>query len=416
MSYIFKRNIGINYNDFCESYGYYNSKKRIYTIDSLKKSWELFYIDNNRFPLTRDYSNFKYNIPDHKLIMDTLGDKKEEFFNEFNKREIEQLHEYFIVRCQELKDYCIKNEYVLGMRELVKNGFQSYVWFVNHSPDNITTYSEFIASLGLKPNTRVTKEIAIKLIVDKSKELGRPLTYDDFRNPKFNEIGISTINKFWGNLNSMLKELGFPINRESMIAKQKTLTELEHNIKELCAHIYKTEDRRNISLEDVENCEWCLHPQTYNKFFKEEYDMTIGEYIKSIGFIPNGSGMGMHFIFDDGEITTSQYEFYTSKYFKDNDIMYNRNIKYKDFIDTYIGNKDCDYALTINNKIWYIEIAGMLDYSKVNINNLKGYHREYKIHIDEKEEMLKSKNLNYKILYPSDFKKPLEEVYSFSFD
>jgi hypothetical protein len=407
---IFKRNIGISYNDFCNSYGYHNSKEQIYTIETLKNSWERFYIKFGRFPKSKDYCNSEFGIPSHEIIMQILGNSKEEFFNGFKEREDKY---NFTLKCKELKDYCIENKLILKGEELSKHSFPNYRWFVNHSPDNIKSYGEFLTSLGLNPHKNATKELAIKSIMDKYKKLDRPLKYLDFYDPKFNEVGIRTVTNIWGTFNNMLKELNLPINQESMSDKHKTLDELEHDIKELCNHIYDIKGRKNISLEDIDNCEWCLHSGTYNRYFKEELDMTIGEYIKSIGFIPNESGMGMNFVFEDGEATTSQYEFATSKYFRDNGIKYSRNVKYNLFIDTYKGNKDCDYVVNINNTNWYIEIAGMLNYEKIDTNKLKGYHKEYKIHIDEKENMLKSNNLNYKILYPTDFGKSLSDVFSF---
>jgi len=401
----FKNNTNLSYNDFCEQYGYYNSKKQLITIKQLESSWENFYKKYERFPKTKDFPNLEFNIPSFSTIMKILGNKKEEFFNQFKKIEEQDFQNYYNDICEKLKQYCINNKHVLGWRELTKHGFPPANWLVRNHPIGIGSYVELLILLGLKPNYKITKEVAVRLIMNKADKLNKPLMYDDFRNPNgYDEIGIGIINRFWGTFNNMLKELNLPINQEDMISKHKTLKELKHDINKLCNYIHNTKAIKNISYDDIRNCKWCLNPQTYNKYFREELGITLGEYIKSIGFIPNESGMGMSFLFDDGEITTSQYEYETSKYFRESDISYKRNIKYSTFINNYEGNKDCDYLVNIGSKVWYIEIAGMLDYDKVNKNKLKGYHKQYKTNLEEKEDMLKSNKLNYKILYPHDFK------------
>jgi len=67
------------------------------------------------------------------------------------------------------------------------------------------------------------------------KILDRPLMYDDFRDPKDNEIGITQIRKYWGSMNKMKEELGLEIIQESMIDRQINLEEAEQHIKRLCA-------------------------------------------------------------------------------------------------------------------------------------------------------------------------------------
>jgi hypothetical protein len=127
--------------------------------------------------------------------------------------------------------------------------------------------------------------------------------------------------------------------------------------------------------------------------------MTLGDFIESIGFIPNNIGTGMIYKFDDGEITKSKYEYDVSNYLRNNSIPYVRNIRYDSIIPYYIGNKDCDYL--IDSK-WYVEVAGLIE------------HKKYKLDLDEKIKMLESEKLNYVIVYPSDFKeKSLEEIFSF---
>jgi len=291
-------------------------------------------------------------------------------------------------------------------------------WFVKNCLDKtVTGYDLFLIYLGYKPRYNITKEKATEMILNKQKQLGRKLYKKDFDNIGRNNndnISVSTIYNIWGNFNSMLNDLGMEINQENMQERHKTLEELEHDIKELCNFIYKTKGIKNISIDDINNCEWCLNYQAYSRYFRRYLDMTLGEYIKSIGFIPNESGMGMIYEFEDGEVTTSQWEYICTKFFKDNSFKYKRNVKYKSFINNYKGNKDCDYVFNINNKIWYIEIAGILDYTKQKKDTK--VRIKYKKDLKNKEQLLKDNNLNYKIIYPHQLKSlPLEEVFSFLF-
>ncbi|MDD4738262.1 MAG: hypothetical protein PHF54_03340 [Candidatus Pacebacteria bacterium] len=330
----------------------------------------------------------------------------------------EEKYEYY---CNLFIEKCNKLGRVLKCSELIgKNKLYLRLpnarWFIKYCPDkNVKLYKDFLNYLELKPGKYISKEYAIKAIYKKREEVNRNLMYDDFRNPDiFDGISISVINRIWGTFNNMLMDLNLPINQENMINKKRTIEELKQNIINLCNYIYKIKGIKNISKEDINNCEWCLHSGTYNSYFKKHLNMSLGDYIKSIGFIPNQSGMGMIYEFEDGEITTSQWEYICTKFFKDNGFKYERNIKYKTFILNYKGNKDCDYVFNINNIIWYVEIAGILDYTR---QKSKTYVRnKYKINLEQKEKMLKDNNLNYNIIYPHELvNKSLKEVFSFLF-
>ena len=132
------------------------------------------------------------------------------------------------------------------------------------------------------------------------------------------------------------------------------------------------------------------------------YDITLGK-----------QGVGITFDFDDGEHITSQFEYMFSKYLRDNGLVYNkdykRDVKYSTFISEYTGNMNCDYVIEINNKIIYIEIAGILAEYKTWFYNNKPINKKskenYRLKLQTKEEMLKSHNLIYFILFPCDLTK-----------
>ena len=74
--------------------------------------------------------------------------------------------------------------------------------------------------------TRVmTKEECKDFILNMSKCYDRPLMYDDFRGSGYGKVTVGQINKYWGSLNKMKKDLGLEINIESMIDRQKSSIE-----------------------------------------------------------------------------------------------------------------------------------------------------------------------------------------------
>ena len=85
---------------------------------------------------------------------------------------------------------------------------------------------------------------------------------------------------------------------------------------------------------------------------------------------------------------------------------YFRDIKYRTFIQGYKGLQNCDYIIKYNDKLLYIELAGFLgeyenwykENRKINISAKE----QYRIKLKEKDNMLKSNNLDYRILFPSD--------------
>jgi hypothetical protein len=182
----------------------------------------------------------------------------------------------------------------------------------------------------------------------------------------------------------------------------------------LCQDIYRVENRRIITCSDIEKSENCSTIGTYSKNFRKHLGITLRNFVLSLGFDMPKSGLGMIYEFDDGEVTTSKYEYDTSVYFRENNIKYERNVKYKSFINGYFGNKDCDYAILNKNTLWYVEIAGMLKNSNTDELYSDKIHEKYRLDLIDKVKMLESENLKYKIVYPSDFKNgTIEEIFSF---
>lgn len=421
---IFNQNWFSGYVEYLGKFGYSqkterNGRPRHIDYNDLCKIWENYYEINNVYPNSQTCISDNY-LPTWNTVREICDDRFEEFYEKYGNgknKKIKTYEEY----CKLFKQISNQNEKPLTTSELINNeyGLPTSRWFIENCPDeSVKDYNEFINYLGLKPNYHISKEFTVKQILKKSNEVNRPLKISDFYSPEGEEIGITTIKNHWGTFNNMLKDLGLPITQESMTERHRDIDTLKEDINRLCEQIFINEGRKNISRDDINNCEWCLNVQAYDRWFKKELNITVGEYIESLGFIPNKAGMGMLYEFEDGEITKSKFEYDTSMFLRKNNYIYNntyiRDIRYKDFINEYSGNMDCDYIIKTNELTWYVEIAGMLDYSKIGKNNDDKIRRRYKEHLNKKMKMLQENSLNYKIIYPKDFKtKSMNEIFSF---
>lgn len=278
-------------------------------------------------------------------------------------------------------------------------------------------------SLRIKTHTKNTlsKEEVIEIIYNMQLKLNRPLMYDDFRSPKEGEVGITTIKKHWGTMNNMKKELGIEVNQENMISKHiDDFNIIKDEIIKCCLIIKEKYGRNIIQYSDIEEINSLkLNPSTINKYCKQN-NTSIRDIVGSIGFELQSEGNGLVHTYEDGERIKSSYELNFSNKLKELGLIYKkdycRDVRYRTFISDYNGLLDCDYEIHINDRIVYIEIAGMLrDYKNKYktpelITNSKS-KRKYAEKLNIKEQMLIDNNLGYYILFPSDLK-DLDKLFS----
>ena len=321
-----------------------------------------------------------------------------------------------------LKEYIIKNGFSkLYQKTFVsKNGLSSFTTYTKMFGNdltyiielcgiNLTEGEKHIFDTRCKKSNKSKEEIT-KIIYAMQKILNRPLQYEDFRNPTKDTIGITEIRNHFGTMNKMKSELGLEIIQESMMDKTKPIIEMKSDLIRLCNEILKKENRKVITIKDIDRCEYTVNSNSYRKYLKLEY-LTIGKFLDSIGFQLQKEGNGLNHTFENGEKVRSQYELDFSKllreklklqYGKD----YFRDVRYKEFIPGYKGLLDCDYIINYNSRKIYIEIAGMLRDNKLNfINNIvinSNSKEKYRQHLILKDKMFKDNNLEYYILFPSD--------------
>lgn len=291
-------------------------------------------------------------------------------------------------------------------------------WFIKHCPDkNVKTYTDFVAWCGIIPHYgmkhNLSKAEAIRCIYKMQEDLDRPLQYDDFRGNGCHTISISYIRETWGSVNKMKKELGLKIVQESMLDKKLSKEKFDKMILSICEYV-SNEGRDFITTAEIDkNKNWndsiCLR-----KYSNIYYGLSLPDVLEKHGIHLGKRGRGISYDFEDGEHVTSQFEYMFSKYLKDYGLKYNvdyfRDVKYSSFIPEYKNNMNCDYVMHIDNKIIYIEIAGILAEYKTWFYNDREITRskskeQYRQKLKKKEEMLRSNGLIYFILFPCDLTK-----------
>lgn len=259
-------------------------------------------------------------------------------------------------------------------------------------------------------NKNYTKDDCISIIMNMQKHLDRPLEYKDFKYPTPDTLGVTHIKKYWGSVNKMKKELGLEIVQENMMDKQLTKDDFDKEVHYIVNFI-KSDGRSFITTREInENSDWMSYG-TLDRTCKKHYNIGLVQHLSSFGISFGKQGNGINYDFEDGEHVTSQFEYMFSRYLKEHGFKYQidyfRDVKYSNFIDGYNGNMNCDYVIHIDDKIIYIEIAGIIaDYKTWYYENkVISYSKskeQYRVKLLEKETMLKNANLHYYILFPCD--------------
>ena len=389
--------------------------------DDIKSKCEYFMIKNKRQPSIKDAKSGNF-VEYYKLR--ELANRKHlsitQYCADINWFYSEPDERYYNTYLDEYKklfnEYKHLNNYSYVCREKYKErNLPELRWMIQHSNDkNVFDNNSFFESLGYGVDN-ISKENSIKIIYRMQKTLNRPLRYEDFLNPTIETVGIGVINKYWGTLNNMKKELGLEIIQENMLCKQTTVKHVKEYVLNVCNEVYKKEHRKLITSNDFQLYgKECLSNATIRKYLKKE-NLILSDYVKSLGFDFVKEGSGLNYTFEDGEKCLSQFEKLFSSYLRELGLIYNqdyfRSVRYNTFIADYNDLMDCDYIIRYNDKIYYIEIAGIIADMK------KGYYENkifsskskegYKKKLKEKEQLLKDNNLKYFILFPCDLTKEI---------
>ena len=326
---------------------------------------------------------------------------------------------------QRLRDFVDNNGYPTSKRNdfKSKNGLPCARIYANTFGGDLSDWLEIcgyklsdeekyiIQNRGRQSN--LSKEDCIEMIYSMQNSLDRPLEYDDFRNPNQNSVGITEIRRYWNTMNNMKKELGLTVNQESMTYKQITKDVLDNDVNNILDYL-QSENRAFITTREINNLGCCSRYLSLDRACRKYYNEKLIDRLNDFGICLGKQGRGFNYDFDDGEHTTSQYEYIFSKYLREYGFVYNkdyfRDVKYSEFISIYQGNMNCDYVIHYNERVIYIEIAGIIaDYKQWYYQNRQITQSkskdEYRVKLMQKEDLLKSKHLEYYLLFPCDLSK-----------
>lgn len=264
-------------------------------------------------------------------------------------------------------------------------------------------------------DAHMTKEKAIPIIMKKYDELQRPLLQRDFQGIETTDttIGIRVIWRLWGTFTNMIKELGLPEHDyyyKPFDKNYRPHEEIMESIKTVCETV-KSQGRTTVLYPDFKEIVDISEVSTVRRHCELD-GTTLRDVIKSYGCELQQCGNGMNHRFEDGEYTSSKYEYDFSQFLRDNGFEYGktyfRNIYYKKLDDEYSGNMNCDYCIDFDGQLVYIELAGILgnkEHQDAYRNNtqLKSKSKEeYRQKLNQKRNMFERNNLEYYILLPDE--------------
>lgn len=417
----YNKNITSNNGEYyCNNKKLHNEMKSKDKLNLLKELLVLFLNKNDRFPKYNEYTKdngFNFGYACSESICKSCNTTLNDLLNDINcfktvKPAIKHYDDYV----NKLKEIVTTTNLGTSLYKLSKEdnckkfGLPNIRWLIDNCPDKtVNDLSSFKTWAGFYENY-LNKEQCIEIILKMSKEYNRPLMYDDFRGTGYGHVSIQMIRDYWGSVNKMKKALGLEIIQESMVDKQLSEEETIEQIKIICDYV-KQEGRNFTTTREIDNLSTTVASDTLRRMVKKYFKMSLPEYFKLHEIDMGKEGQGITFKFDDGERTTSQFEYMFSKYLREFGLVYNkdyfRDVKYKDFIPNYNQMMNCDYVVNYNGRKIYIEIAGIIEayktwyYENKPITMSKSKEK-YRLKLKEKEKMLKDNNLIYFILFPCD--------------
>jgi hypothetical protein len=386
------------------------------TYDDLVWLYINFKNTYGKLPTTND-GKAKYNMPQQRIIRKVIQEKGitfNDFMLQFGKvghvRTESKDYDLFL---KKYKDVCNSTGRALMQKELINNhyGLPNAAWFVKYCPNkSVKSFDDFVLWCGFDSNKlKKDNELVAEKLIQLEKTLGRPITGIDItlENVGFTPIVVSRI---WGNLGNAKKELGL---KETIQDNAKPFSFYEEKLLHTLDKIFEDKNRKFIAWSDIENPKYNEFPtehKTYMRAFKK-VGIDFFAYLKQYGYEMNyGSRMGNTHTFDDGEKTTSIYEYDFSRFIKEElhmqyKIDYCRDVLYKTFANIK-SKSNCDYVININGNLLYVEIAGVIYNTKSDNWKEAKYktkiENEYREKMIFKEGLLLKYNKPFLFLFPWD--------------
>ena len=378
---------------------------------------DLLYLVNQYIKLGGELSsksfNPKNNLPYPALARKILSDNGMtllEFLNMFD--EYKNKFRYFDTNKYE--EYV--NQYIyfskkrvtpLPITKLRDYNLPGADWFINNNPnDDVDSWVKFVSWCGFVPNGKNKVDIKNKSIIAKKllqyeKELGRPLTINDI---KVSTVGFSTytILELWGSMDNCREQIGL---QQCVQHPLKNWEYFDSQMSIALEDMYKRTGSKEFTWNMILDNKKVSLSREFFKIACERENINVDQYFKDKGFTllyRNGSGVNNRF--DDGELCVSSLEYRYSTFLRNNNIDYQRDVRYGVFDSNFKRKKtNCDYVL---DDCYWVEICGM---TKANNETWKTYKPHSKLEQDylkkliAKESSLKSHNIPFLFLFKDDF-------------
>ncbi len=252
----------------------------------------------------------------------------------------------------------------------------------------------------------ITVENAKQIVYDKYKQLGRPLVSSDFIYTDSNSISQSVIKKIWGSFKNMCIQLQIPYVYNETLKYNVYKNSRKEIVKYVCDSV-KSTGRDIITTRDFDNADIPYKYQSLKRLFESNGEC-IADFIQANGCTFQKSGVGMNYVFQDGEKVYSSYEYDFSTLLRSFGFCYNdtyfRDVPYSLIDKGYNGNMNCDYLIKYNGKTLFVELAGYLSDTK----HIQAYYNnetisikskdQYRLKLYEKEKIFKDNDIPYQII------------------
>ena len=382
------------------------------TLDDCDWLFTKFVEENGYYPEGK-ICDISHNLPNGRLlgkILDENGVLLSDWQIEHGKtKHVRCYPKHYDIYLARYKKRCDKIGRAMFTQELCNNtiGLPHPTFFVKYCPErSVQNYDDFVQWCGYSKNSLCKdKDAVAKELIDKERELGRPITTSDLRNGMFSFSDI-VIKRIWGTLSQCRDELGL---KQYVAQPHYTFDEYCKKLNDCLETIYQNTGRKIISWRDIEgkmSGEYNLDHHTILKAFKRE-NVDFYKYVMEKGYTFTPYSCGLTYYTNDGELCRSIHEVdYTNFLHNELNLKYNsdyyRDVQYKTFSDCKT-KINCDYVIQYNDKKYYIEIAGMLYTDKDLLKKYDTDRKEsYRLKTIQKIDIFKKSNVNYLFIYQQD--------------
>lgn len=356
-----------------------------------------WYCENIGFPTNRSLMNNR-DMPSYTLYVERFGSVK----NALNQLgiDIPEEREWLFNRVS-MSDDEILDSLKKHTELKIKNGGLSLLTLKEIAEtDELPSQSVIILRFGSIENVynrigydykSFNQELRQKDMIEKYLEirdtLGKTPTSREieyFSRNYDNYYSMSSYEFHFGSLTGLQKRCGLI---PTGITRHKTKDDLIKDLQKL-----HNELQRTPLMMDLFEFDYMSSPTKYLKEFGGFTESLIAAGIK-----PNVNS----YYTPKGTKCLSYYELRITEWLEKNSISFEKEVHYKDVIESDNTNRRFDWVLYNNNNTYYVEMFGIIGFE------------EYEEKRKKKIEDCKRNNVNLIAIYPDDLKRPLNEVFSF---